>query len=152
MEQVYTITCALIDISNTLVDNKFFVEMQRNVNVSRILLINTSQRYIRIGPEELATHWNIGLEIANKIIEVTTQRGIQTVANPILSRRFCANDRKLRYWRLNTNIFTNTLFYSLKFKQGNTCALIYCNGLNWTRIHPMESKSEAHHSLYTVFA
>ena len=76
MKQVYTITCALIDISNTLVDNKFLMEMQRNVNVSHILLINTSQRYIRIGPEELATHWKIGLNIANKTVEVTTQRVI----------------------------------------------------------------------------
>ena len=122
IERVYTNTCALIDISNIIVDDKFRMELQRNVNISHISSINNSQQNNRIGPEELATRWNIVLEISKKAVEVTTQRGIRTVDNPTLSRIFRMNDRKLGYRQLNANILTYTLFSSVKSKQGNVCA------------------------------
>ena len=56
IEREYTITCALVDISSTLVDNKFHMALQRNANISHISFINTSQQKNRLGPEELATH------------------------------------------------------------------------------------------------
>ena len=73
------------------------------------------------------------------------------VANPTLSQRFRTNNRQLRYWRLNNNMFTDTFFYSVNSKLGNTCDHIYCNDLRWTRIHPIKSMPEAKHSLSTLF-
>ena len=151
MEQGSTITYALVDISNTLVDDKFLMALQRNFNLSHISLIKNSQRNNSIGLEDLATCWNICFNIANKTVEVTTQGEILTVANYIFTHRFSMNDRQLRYWLLNINMFTGALLSNMKSKQKNTCAHIYCNDLMWKRIHLMKSKSEAHHSLSTLF-
>ena len=104
-----------------------------------------------IGMEELSKRWNIGLDISKKRVKVTTQRGIWTVINPILSRIFSTNDRQLIYRRLDTNISTDTFLSSVNSIQGNTCANIYCNYLRWTRIPTMKSKSKSHHSLSTLF-
>ena len=46
-----------------------------------------------IQPSELARRWGIGIEAAKRTLNVTTQRGIRTVAHPSLSRRFRTNDR-----------------------------------------------------------
>ena len=151
MDRGSTITCALVDVSNTLVENKLRMALQRNVNISHISLINYSQQKNRIGTKELATRWNMGLDIAKKTVEVTTQRGIRTVANTILSCRFFTNNRQIRYRWLNTNMFTDDLFSSVKSKWGSTCDQIDCNNLMWKRIHPIQSKSESHHTLSTLF-
>ena len=45
----------------------------------------------------LARNWGIGLQAAKQTVKVTTQRGIRSIANPSLSRRFRTNDRQLRY-------------------------------------------------------
>ena len=99
----------------------------------------------------MTTRWNIGLDIEKKTIEVITQRGIRMVTNPTLSHIFFTNIRQLRYWLLNTNMFTDTFFYIVKSKQGNTCSQIYCNYLRWKQIHLIKSNPEAHHSLSTLY-
>jgi hypothetical protein len=48
-------------------------------------------------PEVLASTWGIGLTIAKKTLESTTQRAVQTVANPPVERRWPTGDRLLQY-------------------------------------------------------
>ena len=50
--------------------------------------------------------------MAKKTLKVTTQRGIKTALYPTLDRRFKKNDKMLRYSRLNTNMYTDTMFAS----------------------------------------
>ena len=58
----------------------------------------------------LANCWQIPLHKAKNTVERTMQRGMRTVLHPILSRRFCTNDRMLRYCRLPCNLYSNTMF------------------------------------------
>jgi hypothetical protein len=49
-------------------------------------------------------------------------------------------------------MFTDTMFSTVKSKQSNTCAQVYCTDMGWTRIMPMTKKSEAHETLSLLFA
>ena len=92
----------------------------------------------------LAATWNIGIDAAKHTLEMTTQRGVRSVANPSICCRFCTNDRQLHYRRLKTNIFTDTLFSSVKSSRNHTCAQMFCKDLQWTAVYPMTTKGEAH--------
>ena len=62
------------------------------VQVSGIVShVNTKQGRAEVTPYDLAKRWNIGLE--------TTQRGLRTSPNPLLSQWYSTNDRMLRYMR-----------------------------------------------------
>ena len=43
----------------------------------------TKDRHSRVGPEELARKWNVGLETAKNTLETTTQYGIRTAVHPM---------------------------------------------------------------------
>jgi hypothetical protein len=61
--------------------------------------------------ETLAKNWGIPLERAKRTLAVTTQRGLRIRPSMLsmLTQRFKTNDRTLRYRRLNTVMFTDTL-------------------------------------------
>jgi hypothetical protein len=72
--------------------------------------ISTStKRTYHISPELLVRRWGIGLAQAKQTVQVTTQRGVRSILNPTLARRFRTNDRQLRYRRLPCKMFTDTL-------------------------------------------
>ena len=71
--------------------------------------------------------------------------------HPSLQRRFRTNDRQLRYRRLNTTIFTDTYFSSIKSKRVNTCAQIWTNDIKCIRIDPMSTKIHSRHSARKLF-
>ena len=68
-----------------------------------------------------------------------------------MKRRFRTNVKQLRYRRLNTIMFTDTYFSSIKSSRGNTCAQIRTNGIEWIRVDPMPLKSNAYHSAKKIF-
>jgi hypothetical protein len=43
-------------------------------------------RHSKVGPEELSRKWNIGLQMAKDMLEVTTQHGVWMAVHP-MSRR-----------------------------------------------------------------
>jgi len=143
-------SAVLTDISNTLCDDSFLQALKDNVQVSSV---TSTKRKSGITPEQLARNWRIGLETAKRTLEVTTQRGIRTVANPSLSRRFRTNDRQLRYRRIAGTVFTDTMMSSVtSHHRKNKCAQIFGMRNGWTRAFPMQSKSDAHEGLSLLFA
>jgi hypothetical protein len=48
-----------------------------------------------INPDTLTEKWLVLPEVAGRTLERTTQRGVRTISNPSLSRRFRTNDRQL---------------------------------------------------------
>jgi hypothetical protein len=129
-------------------DDSFMKRLEQNVRVSSVQI---SVRANKTTPEELAYRWNIGLDKAKKTLDVTTQRGTRTVAFPSLEARFRTNDRQLRYRRLSTALYTDTMFASATSRRGNTCAQIYVNNLEWCRAYPLRTKGDAHTSLDLLF-
>jgi hypothetical protein len=101
-------------------------------------------------PETLAKNWNIPLERAKQTLAVTTQRGIRNRPT-VLTRRFKTNDRMLRYERLNTKMFTDTLEAGTLSRRQNKYAQAYVIPPNWTKAYAMRNTSDAHHTLSSVF-
>ena len=128
-------------------NDHFTSSLLSKVNIGSI----SSSKRNGIKPEVLAEKWDIGLATAKRTTNVTTQRGVRTVEQPSMQRRFRTNDRQLRYRRLNTTMFTDTYFSSVKSSRGNTCAQIWTNDIEWIRVDPMSTKSNAHHSAKKLF-
>ena len=83
---------------NTVLDTRAFAEeLQASVGV---LMTATTPSKTKLTADDLSKWWGISLEAAANTIQRTTQRGIRTVANPAISRRFRTNDWQLRYRRL----------------------------------------------------
>ena len=93
-------------LSNTLSERTFVMAMIANVNVSGV---TSSDRHDGVDATTLERNWGIGLHAAKETLKVTTQRGVQTMVHPSLSRRFQTNDCQLRYRRLGIECFTDTL-------------------------------------------
>ena len=104
-----------------------------------------------VSPEALSGKRDIGTTTANCTTKVTTQQCVRTVKHPSLQRRFRTNNRQLRYRRLNTTMFTNTYFSSIKSTRGHKCAQIWTNDIKYIRIEPIYAKSHAHHSAKNMF-
>ena len=48
-------------------------------------------------------------------------------------------------------MFTDMYLSSIKYTRGNTCAQIWTNDVEWIRIDPTPTKSNAHHSAKKLF-
>ena len=142
--------CAVLsDISNTLNDDTFVKALKENVNLPSS---QTTGRANKITAEKLSQTWSIGLQTAKRTLKTTTQRGVGSVANPSIERCLWTNDRQLRYRRLNTNLYTYTMFSNTPSTRGNTGGQIYTNDMDWTRFYPMKSKSQAHETLSVLMS
>jgi hypothetical protein len=139
----------LLDIEPALNEDIFARKLRDNVCVASS---TTSRRRGIMTADRLARNWNISLEAAKRTLQVTTQRGIRTVSNPSLSRRFRTNDRQLQYRRISTDVFTDTMESSIVSKRGNQYAQVFATPFGWTRVHPMKKKSDAHDGLSLMFA
>ena len=109
----------------------------------------TSTSHGPLSPEILAKNWNIPLERAKQTLLVTTQRGIRSRPTT-LTRRFKTNDRMLRYNRLNTTMFTDTLQSGTLSRRQNLYAQAYVIPPNWTKAYAMKTKGDAHHTLSSI--
>jgi hypothetical protein len=105
----------------------------------------TTDRHSKVGPEELAKKWNIGLETAKNTIQVTTQNGIRTAIHP-MSRRVRVDHLHLHRPLLRGTWYGDTLLAKVKSRLGNTCANIFTQG-KFTKVAPMMSRAEAGKSL-----
>ena len=97
-----------------------------------------------IDPKTLAKRMRIPLEMAKRTLRVTTQLAMRTSENPSLTRKYSSNDKMLRYNRLNTCSFMDTMFASTKAGRsfrGNTSCQVFVTEFGHTFVVPMEGKS-----------
>ena len=99
----------------------------------------------------LAKRWMIPQDRAKNTIKKTTQRGVRTVLNRAMTRRYPTNDRMLRYPRLPHTLFTDTLIAGTVSTRGNKYAQIYASNFGWARAFPMAKKGDAHETLSLLF-
>jgi hypothetical protein len=127
--------------------------LKSNVNVSNANVsgVKSSAKMNKVDAEALSQKWGIGIESARRTIRVSTQRGVRTVLHPALSRRFRTNDRQLRYRRLRSDVFTDTLITNVISKRMNRYAQVFVTSYGWCRVFPMRKKSDAHEALSLLF-
>ena len=104
-----------------------------------------------IDHHKLTNNWKIGPKMAKKTLKVVTQRGIRTMLAPTLDRCFKTNDKMLRYSRLSTNMYTDTMFASKASLRGNTCGQVYTNDIYFTQFYPMKDRKEMPDTLSHFF-
>ena len=92
--------------------------------------------------KSLAKIWNISEELAEKAIDRNTQVAKHKQDN-ILSRFFSTNDRMLRYRRLKSTFFTDSMFAN-KYKslRQNTCCQVFVSDRSYIAVYPMRSQEE----------
>jgi hypothetical protein len=93
----------------------------------------------------------IAPDLAKKTVQRTTQRGVRTCLNPMLSRQFLTNDQMFHYKLLPHSTFTDTLFAGTPSRSGHKCAHVYSTSFGWERAHRMTRKGEAHETLSLLF-
>ena len=127
--------------------------MESNVctDVQTIGKLQRSANKPGISAENLVQNWGIGLEAATMTVQATTQRAIRIVGCPTLSIWFRTNDRQLRYRCIKTYLFTDTMFFTVKSKRGNTCAQIFSHPSGWCRAFPCVKKSHTHEGFSLIF-
>ena len=119
----------------------------------RVKVLNTSSRRNPLSPQILARRWGTHIETEKRTLDATTQRGVRSVLNLNMTRRYQTNDRQLRYRLLSHHIFTDTLEVSVRswFHQ-NRYAQVFATAFGWCRIYPMRKKRDAHHGLSLMAA
>ena len=144
-------TFPLLIFSQCLDDSTHDLSILLEDGVNTISSISTKKGKPSVLPYDLAKRWGIGLETAKKTLLHTTQSGLHTAPNPLLSQRYRTNDQMFRYKRLSTDIFTDTMLVRIKSHRGNTCTQIYTHRNTWCKAYPMKTKEEAHHLLSLLF-
>ena len=96
--------------------------------------------------KKLDERWMISPKLVQQTIDGTTQLCILSSGIPSLSRRFKANDRMLRYPRINVNVFTDTFFATKKKKftstRGNTCCQLFVTEHNYVAVRLMKTRKD----------
>ena len=105
--------------------------------------VKTGHRKGRVTAEQLAQRLQIPLEMAKKTIQATTQLAVRSVSEPSLTRKFKSNDRMLRYKRLATDTFMDTMFASKKSGpsiRGFTACQVFATEFGHVFVVPLSSQ------------
>jgi hypothetical protein len=95
----------------------------------------------------LSKIWMVSEEHAQRAIDHNTQLCRQQ-GEDFLSRNYSTNDRMLRYKRLKSTFYTDTLLSSVKSRpRQNTCAQLFVSDKGFVSIYPMKSQSEFNQAL-----
>ena len=116
--------------------------------------MSSGKKKYPITEKELMERWRIRKEEATATVLATTQRLIRSLIEPTLNRRYKTNDRMLRYFRIQTDVFMDTYFASKKLgpsMQGYTCAQLFVTDFGWFKVKPMKLRSELLLVLKSVF-
>ena len=112
---------------------------------SSVAGLHTQQVHSRVTPERISQIFGCGTETAKDTIRVTTQLGVRSAVHP-LRRRYRTDLLSLRYKRLQTTFYTDTMLYKTKSLGQNVCAQVFTDG-TYVTAYPLKSKSEAGQAL-----
>jgi hypothetical protein len=129
------------------VKSSFFDES----SLRKLMSATTTKKNYRTTAEKLASTWNIGLEATKKTLQVTTQKGARITTHPI-EQPFRTRQAQLRYNQLggrHGGFYTDTFFSSVPSLNGSTMAQAYTHDQGYTKVYPMQLKSQTHEILST---
>jgi hypothetical protein len=88
----------------------------------------------------------MGDQYRNSIKNNETQKGLRYLEGP-LNRRFRTRQKQLENKYLNTKVYSDTMFHSVKSAHGNNCAQIFVTSEGFATGKPMASKGDAYEAL-----
>ena len=101
----------------------------------------TKDRHSKVGLEELARKWNIGLQMAKDTLEVATQHGVRMVVHPMMWQ-LRVDHLHLHQTYLRGMWYADTLLAKVRSQLGNTCVNVFMQG-KYTKAILMTSQAEA---------
>eukprot|EP00980_Cylindrotheca_fusiformis_P003211 scaffold727_cov104-Cylindrotheca_fusiformis.AAC.1 len=113
--------------------------------------IQSKGRKGTVTKEQLARRWRCGLDIAERTLQKTTQRAVRDFTHSTGGRRIKPTAYQLRYPRIRTPMYTDTLYGPCKSWEGNKYLAIYCTKFQWCRGYALKTKDESHYSLDKLF-
>lgn len=119
-------------------------EMEENMK-RNVAKVRSNDRHSRVNAENLARMWNIGLESAQRTLQVTQQTGTRTATGP-LHRFYRVDHLDLHRPRLAGTWFVDTLLAGVKSITGKTVANVFTQG-KFVAVYPMLTRQEADQSI-----
>lgn len=119
--------------------------------ITRCCATSSKHRKGAVDADTLAKRWNIGREEARRTLERTTQRAVRDFTHTKGGRRLKPYACQLKYPRLNTEMYADTLIGKMVSLRGNKYAQVYCTPFGWCMVMPMKQKSDAHYTLDELF-
>eukprot|EP00980_Cylindrotheca_fusiformis_P018168 scaffold5886_cov93-Cylindrotheca_fusiformis.AAC.2 len=113
--------------------------------------VQSQARKGTVTKEQLARRWRCSLDVAERTLEKTTQRAVRNFTHATAGRRIKPTAYQLRYPRIRTPMYTDTLHGPCKSWEGNKYLAIYCTKFQWCRGYPLKTKDESHYSLDKLF-
>ena len=95
-----------------------------------------------VDAHKLAKNWKISADVAKETLEATTQLAVRDFTHTTGGRRLKPYHWVLKLKRLDTDVYTDTMFSSCKSLRGNTCAQIFATDFHFVRAFPMAGKQE----------
>ena len=135
---------------NTLESSLAKVLTQESMeNVMSTLSSTVAGKPHGIKASQLSKLWLITDKLAEGAITQNTQLSRLNSDNT-LSRHLSSNDRMLRYRRINSTFFTDTMFSTPKAKslRQNTCCQVYVSDKGYVSVYPMKTQEEFKTSLH----
>jgi preprotein translocase subunit Sss1 len=122
-------------------------DLVHSLRVASMASVQSDPSRFKLTPERLSQTWGIGLTIAKKTLEATTQKAVRTVLHPNVERRWPTGDRPLRYKRLHHQVFHDNMKSQVVSLRGNKCCEIYATDFGWSRAFPLQKESDVHETL-----
>ncbi len=130
----------LDDLENSLSD--VLDSEQVNVVMARVSAAQAS-RSKGLTKEQLSKLWLVSEKLADSAIDRNTRLCRQNADNT-LSRHFTSNDRMLRYRRIQSAFYTDTMFATKKAEslRKNSCCQVFVSDKGFVAVYPMQSQEE----------
>ena len=101
-----------------------------------------------VSKETLSKIWLVSEDLAQGAIDRNTQL-VRHSSENIMSRQYSTNDRMLRYKRLQSVFYTDTMFASKhKSTRGNRCCQVFVSDKGFIAVYPMKSQEEFSEALH----
>lgn len=94
---------------------------------------NSVRKKGTVTPEVLAKRWRIGVDLAKRTIDRTTQLGVRDFTAIQGSRRLRHSNQQFNYRRFNATVYTDTMLPMIPTLQRNTCAQVYSTSFQWIK-------------------
>ena len=108
----------------------------------------TSSQAAPISKQHLSKLWCVSEELAQQAIDHNTHLCKHQGENE-LSRHYTTNDRMLRYKRLNSVFYSDTLMVlKTKSTRQNICCQLFVSDKGYVAVYPMRAQSEFNDALH----
>ena len=111
--------------------------------LSAVISIVSANQSKGVSLETLSKLWCISEDLTKGAVDQNTQL-CRHVSDNIMPRQFSTNDRMLRYRRINSTFFSDTMFAQpgAKSTRVNSCCQVFVSDKGFVALYPMKSQIE----------